>query len=1174
MADKDFVHLSVHSEYALSDSLIRIKPLMEATRHKGMGAVAITDPDNLYALIKTQGAALAAGIKPIFGAEISLMIDEVVERVTVIATSLQSYRKLCDALSTGYLTSRGPDGQPIIEADQLYAADLICVAGARSSSLGRAIQEGHADSPKRLRALSRLFPGSTYIALSRTGAPKEAVHLRNAVQLAKLMTLPVVAVNDVRFLKKSDFESHEIRVKIAHKDNTHISGVTPEQYLKSPQQMWELFSDIPSALLNSVEIAKRATLDVPLGTPHLPSAPVKDGMSESQFLVEQSRLGLQRRLDHLYPGAVDENRAAYDQRLAYEIGIINEMGFAGYFLIVADFIRWAKQQDIPVGPGRGSGAGSLVAYALGITDLDPLEYGLLFERFLNPERVSMPDFDVDFCMDRRDEVINYVARTYGREAVSQIITFGTMAAKMVVRDVARALGHPYIFGDRLSKLIPSDPGTKLSHALEVQPDLLMAYETDQEVREVIDHALTLEGLARQVGKHAGGVLIAPGKLTDFTPLYTDGGSLVSQYDKDDVEAAGLVKFDFLGLRTLTILQEAVNSIRASDPAHELDLLSIDLADEKTFDLINKSETAAVFQLESAGMRKLISGLKPSSFEEIVALVALFRPGPLQAGMVEDYIARKHGRAEVRYPHPKLEPILAPTYGVFVYQEQVMEAARVLAGYSLGEADILRKAMGKKKPEEMEKQRAVFVKGCRAANDIDELESGAIFDLIETFAGYGFNKSHSAGYALLSFQTAYLKAHYPAQFMAAVMSSEMHDTDSLVRTLAECKRMGLKVKLPNINVSQAKFVVDDHGQIIYGLEAIKSTGKQIVSKIVAERHANGSYRSLLDLCTRTNIDSRALKALIKSGSLDDFGSHRAQVMAMHEQVMSAAKQKNKTHTSQSDMFGLSDDIGTATPVPQWPLKTRLKAEMESFGCFVSGHPISSHAQELAPVLTGSYQSMVEGIERNPNSGSETKAVLAGYVAEMLVKPAKRGSYAQVRVDDSTAQFEVMVPAKVFAEFEQTIQKGEIIIFDGVLKVDDYRGGYRLTATGVRTIDQVREQHARRLVIEVDHSQKAESVSTIMRLLEGAPEGPAKVFLKHPGEAGSLTSLDLSITPLVELVDEIEAEFGPVASVTCEAPSLDPAPHKSHNIRPKPSSDQARKRKDRIERLFEVAELSFS
>ncbi|MCL5800970.1 MAG: DNA polymerase III subunit alpha [Gammaproteobacteria bacterium] len=780
-----FVHLHLHTEYSLVDGIVRVEPLVEAAAEAGMPAVAVTDQCNLFAMVKFYRAAQARGIKPIIGVE--LWVQGVapeadtqkashgaspLHRLVLLCQSDAGYRNLTRLVSRSY-TEGQQRGIPIVHKDWITGSSegLIALSGGRMGDVGQALlgrQPALAES--LLAAWQALFPNRFYLELQRTGRAGEEDYIHAAVELALATNTPVVATNDVRFLKADEYEAHEVRVCIHEgrllADPRRPRQYSAEQYLRSPAEMAELFADIPEAIENSVRIAERCNLELRLGQNYLPDFPLPEGVDLEEYLRQQAKLGLEGRLSVHPPEAGDA--AAYYQRLATELDVIVSMGFAGYFLIVADFVKWSQQQDIPVGPGRGSGAGSLVAYALGITGVDPLRYGLLFERFLNPERVSLPDFDIDFCMERRDEVIDYVAERYGRERVSQIITYGSMAAKAVVRDVGRVLGQPYGFVDTIAKLIPFDIGITLDEALKQEPALRARYEQDEEVRILIDQARVLEGLTRNAGKNASGVVIAPSRLTDFTPLYCEQGSasVVTQFDKDDVEAVGLVKFDFLGLRTLTIIQRAVQIINSSGLA--LDITQIPMDDKAAFELLKSRSTTALFQLESRGMKDLVKRLQPDCFDDIVALVALFRPGPLQSGMVDDYIARKHGKAKVNYPHPDIIPILKPTYGVILYQEQVMQIAQVLAGYTLGAADLLRRAMGKKKPEEMAKQREIFVGGAKQRG-VAEKTAVAIFDLMEKFADYGFNKSHSVAYAMVSYQTAWLKAHYPAAFMAAVLS---------------------------------------------------------------------------------------------------------------------------------------------------------------------------------------------------------------------------------------------------------------------------------------------------------------------------------------------------------------------------------------------------------------------
>src|SRR2546421_503957 len=774
-----FVHLRLHTEYSLIDSVVRVPELVNAVAEAGMAAVAVTDQSNLFAMVKFYREALARGVKPIVGVDLTIRDGGERQQASKIALLCQSqtgYRNVTRLVSRAYLEGQ-QRGVPMIDRSWLSPRELeglLALSCAMEGDVGRALVNAREQEAERaLDQWLALFPDRFYIELQRLGRPDEESYIAAAVALAARRGVPVVATNDVRFLRSDDFESHEARVCIHDgallTDSGRVRRYSHQQYLRAPQEMAALFADVPEALANSVEIARRCSLILKLGEVRLPKYPLPSGVGTEDFLREQAARGLAQRLAQ-QAGTAPAGR--YHERLRSELDVICQMGFAGYFLIVADFIHWARANGVPVGPGRGSGAGSLVAYSLGITDLDPLKYDLLFERFLNPERVSMPDFDIDFCMDGRDRVIEYVAHKYGRERVSQIITYGTMAAKAVVRDVGRVLGMSYGYVDRIAKLIPFELGITLEDALAKEPELNKLYESEDEVRNLIDLARSLEGLTRNAGVHAGGVVIAPSVLTDFAPLYRDdsGGSVVTQFDKDDVEAAGLVKFDFLGLRTLTIIDRAVaiiNRSRAPAGAPALDIGALPMDDADTYTLLKSCRTTAVFQLESRGMKDLIRRLQPDCFEDIVALVALFRPGPLQSGMVDDFISRKHGKSDgpIHYPHPRLEPIPRPSSGGVLYQEQVMQIAQVLAGYTLRGADLLRRAMGKKKPEEMAKQRSVFVNGALERGARQEL-AAHIFDLMEKFAGYGFNKSHSAAYALLSYQTAYLKAHYPAEFMAA------------------------------------------------------------------------------------------------------------------------------------------------------------------------------------------------------------------------------------------------------------------------------------------------------------------------------------------------------------------------------------------------------------------------
>ena len=832
-------------------------------------------------------------------------------------------------------------------------------------------------------------------------------------------------------------------------------------------------------------------------------------MTTEDFLVKVSEEGLEERLEFLFP---DEEvrkakRPEYDDRLRIELEVINQMGFPGYFLIVMEFIQWSKDNGIPVGPGRGSGAGSLVAYALKITDLDPLEFDLLFERFLNPERVSMPDFDVDFCMDRRDEVIDHVAELYGRQAVSQIITFGTMAAKAVVRDVGRVLGHPYGFVDRISKLIPPDPGMTLEKAFKAEPQLPEVYESDEEVKDLIDMARILEGVTRNAGKHAGGVVIAPTTITDFSPLYCDdeGKNPVTQFDKNDVETAGLVKFDFLGLRTLTIIQWAIDMIKEGKNV-DVDISAIPLEDPKSFRTLQNAETTAVFQLESRGMKELIKRLKPDCFEDIIALVALFRPGPLQSGMVDNFIDRKHGREEISYPdaeyqHECLKEILEPTYGIILYQEQVMQIAQEMAGYSLGGADLLRRAMGKKKPEEMAKQRGTFAEGAKG-NNIDPDLAMKIFDLVEKFAGYGFNKSHSAAYALVSYQTLWLKVHYPAEFMAAVMSADMDNTDKIVTLVDECERMGIEILPPDLNAGKYKFTVDSEGRIVYGIGAIKGVGEGPIEAIIEARETQGAFKDLFDFCAKIDIkrvNKRVLEKLVLAGAMDNLGPHRASLMASLPEALAAAGQHAKAESfGQSDMFGLlttePEDVKQAfADVPEWPEKVWLEGEKDTLGLYLTGHPINQYAEELRYYTDGRL------VDLKPTN-KDQMASAVGLVLGVRVMTNKRGRrWAIVTLDDKSARIDVRFFPDMYEQFESVLETDRILLIKGQVSFDDFSGGNTITARDVMDIVQAREKNARALALNIDtqllEPKKMSQMQSILQAFNGG-SCPVQLAVTHP------------------------------------------------------------------------------
>ena len=1112
-----FIHLHVHSEFSLMDGLVLIDSLLEACVKEKMPAVALTDQSNLFGMVKFYKATLAKGIKPIIGAQVWLANPyEASEPFSLVLLCKDQigYKNLTRLLTRGYLEGQVL-GRAILQKEWLegMTQGLIALSGGVEGDIGQALLANKKqEAQTMLQTWMRWFPNAFYLELTRTNRAHEEHYIQLALDLAEKYGVPVVATNDVRFLNEEDFDAHEARVCIHDgyvlQDSKRPHRYAQAQYLKTPQEMIALFEDIPEAITNTLEIAKRCNLMLTLGKNFLPDFDVPTGMTMETYLVALSEKGLEERLVILFPDKkiLAIKKPIYDDRLKIELQVIGQMGFAGYFLIVADFIQWSKNKGIPVGPGRGSGAGSLVAYTLKITDLDPLEYDLLFERFLNPERVSMPDFDIDFCMEGRDRVIEYVAQKYGRMSVSQIITFGTMAAKAVVRDVGRVLNHPYGFVDKIAKLIPFEIGMTLEKALTDEPLLKERYEQDEEVHALIDLALKLEGVARNAGKHAGGVVISPGLLTDFTPLYCEEGTqhYVTQFDKDDVEAIGLVKFDFLGLRTLTIIDwavQAINRTRAEKKEAPLDITLIPTNDAASYSLLKSCQTTAVFQLESRGMKDLIKRLQPDCFEDIIALVALFRPGPLQSGMVDDFINRKHGRTRVIYPHPSLEPVLKPTYGVIVYQEQVMQIAQILAGYSLGAADILRRAMGKKKAEEMAEQRQIFIMGAKK-NNVSEQIAASIFDLMEKFAGYGFNKSHSAAYALVAYQTAWMKAHYPAEFMAAVLSSDMDNTDKIVVFIEEAQAMKLNLLPPSVNAGEYPFSVNEQGNIIYGLGAIKGVGEAALSNSISERNKNGPYKSLFDFCCRVDarkVTKRVLEALVKSGAFDVFGMTRASLWAALPKVVQAAEQhgRNKMH-NQVDLFSDEDTHDSNQLEPQqihleeWSVGVKLQYEKETLGYYLSGHPFDEFETEIRAFVPTKMATLADHV------GGQTW--LAGLVMGVRTMKTKRGqTIAFLTLDDHSGRVDVALFSEVFESSRELVQKGGVLIIEGEVANDDYTGGIRVSAKRVLTIESARALFAKRICLELNSEKIAqEKLDNLKLLLEkyGGGNGLIQINYHHP------------------------------------------------------------------------------
>ena len=1066
MPQPSFIHLRCHSEYSIVDGMVRLDDYVGRAASDRMPALALTDLANLFGAVKFYNAARdkGVGIKPLIGCDIWLQ-NEVNRdqpfRLLLLCQSHAGYLRLCELLTRAYLHNQHRSRAEIKKAWLEEGSDgLILLSGAMQGDVGQALLQGNMDAARLLaQSWQHIFPNRYYIELQRAGHDQQEAYNARALALAAELGLPPVATHPVQFLDADDFKAHEARVCIAEgyvmADKRRPRSFTDQQYFHTQAEMATLFADIPEALANSVEIAKRCNLTLTLGKNYLPQFPTPNNESLDDYLKSQAAAGLEKRLEVLYPDVAerDDRRPEYFWRLEFETQTIIAMGFAGYFLIVADFINWAKNNGVPVGPGRGSGAGSLVAYALGITDLDPLRFNLLFERFLNPERVSMPDFDIDFCQDGRDRVIDYVKHKYGLEAVSQIATFGTMAAKAVIRDVGRVLDLPFNFVDGIAKLIPRELGITLKDALEQEPQLRERREKEEEVRELLELALRLEGLTRNVGMHAGGVLISPGKITDFSPMYCQQGSesVVSQYDKDDVEAVGLVKFDFLGLRTLTILDMAVewaNRQRQQQDEPPLDLATLELDDPDTYRLLKNANTTAVFQLESSGMKDMLKQAKPDCFEDIIALVALYRPGPMD--LIPDFCKRKQG-ASFEYPHPATEPILKETYGIMVYQEQVMQIAQVVASYSLGAADLLRRAMGKKKPEEMAQQREIFVGGA-TKNGTSREQAGYIFDLMEKFAGYGFNKSHAAAYALVAYHTAFLKSHYPAAFLAATLSADMNNTDSVHIFFKDCLANGLQVLPPDINRSEFRFKPLSEKQVLYGLGAIKGTGWAAIEVILSAREKGGPFADLFDFCRRLDlrkVNRRVIESLVRAGAFDAINSNRAAVLVAVGAAIELSGQG--AGAAQDSLFGEAHDLPQQA-IPKaapWPERERLIQEKAALGFYFSGHPFSAYKKDVAAFVRTDLASL---------SPSEQPQMLAGVVMATRSKMTARGKMVFVTLDDGSAQIEVMVGNELLMAQQALLKEDQLLIVEGKISNDDYTGGLRVNARRVFDLATARTANA--------------------------------------------------------------------------------------------------------------------
>jgi DNA polymerase III subunit alpha len=1085
-----FIHLRCHSEYSIVDGIVKINDYVKAAKSDAMPALALTDLSNLFGAVKFYKAARKQGLKAILGADVwleNIKKPQQPTRALLLVQSLAGYKLLCELLSKAYLENQ-TRGRPELKPEwfQQGSEGLILLSGSHDSDIGLALEQNNFGLATKLaKRWSALFPNRFYIEIQRASdvanAPRQESIVQQNIAIASSIDIPVVATQPIQFISQDDFKAHEARTCIAEgymlADSRRPKKFSEEQYFKTQMQMTALFADIPEALANTVQIAKRCNLTLTLGENYLPDFPTPNQQDLPSYLAEESLKGLHLRLAQLFPNETTraEKFETYKSRLDFECDIINQMGFPGYFLIVADFINWAKNNGVPVGPGRGSGAGSLVAYSLGITDLDPLEYNLLFERFLNPERVSMPDFDIDFCQEGRDRVIDYVKQKYGLDSVSQIATFGTMAAKAVIRDVGRVLDLPFNFVDSVAKLIPLELGITLESALEKEPQLQERRENEEEVAQLLELALRLEGLVRNVGMHAGGVLIAPGKISDYSAVYcqANGDSLVSQYDKDDVEAVGLVKFDFLGLRTLTILDMAVenaNAQRLAENKTPLVLDALPLDDKETFNLLKRSNTTAVFQLESKGMKDMLKQARPDCFEDIIALVALYRPGPMD--LIPDYCRRKHGQQRVVYPHPSTEAILKETYGIAVYQEQVMQIAQVVAGYSLGAADLLRRAMGKKKPEEMVKQREIFNAGAQK-NGLSLQQSNDLFDLLEKFAGYGFNKSHAAAYALVAYQTAYLKAHYPAAFLAATMSADMNNTDSVRIFFDDCAPNEIEILPPDINQSDYRFKPLNNKQILYGLGAIKGTGSAAIDLIVAARKQDGPFKDLFDFCSRLDlrkVNRRVIESLIRAGAFDRLEPNRAALLAGVSLAVGAAEHANN-HIGQDNLF--DEDMGVQQSLPEvvaWTPEQQLQEEKAALGFYLSGHPYLGYKDEIAQFVHGTLADIKP--QKEPK-------LIAGVVMGVRVRMTQRGKMAIVTLDDAVAHVEVVVGGDLLTQSAHLIKEDQLLVIEGRISHDDFSGGNRVNANKIFTLPTARSTYASMLKISCNGQSDAAKLTTILR-----------------------------------------------------------------------------------------------
>ena len=1087
----DYIHLRCHSEFSITDGIVKITDYVKKAVNKKMPAIALTDLSNLFGAVKFYKTASEEGIKPLIGCDLWLENEvnrDEPYRVLALCKTKEGYINLSQLLSKAFLENQYRERAEVKKSWLLdeFNNDLIILSGATSGDVGQLIlQDKIEQAIEALNDWKKAFGDRFYLELQRHGNDKfreqQERYIKQAMHFAVEYKIPLVATHPIQFMKEDDFRAHESKSCISEGyvlgDKRRPKLFTSHQYFKDEVEMGELFSDIPSALLNSVKIAYRCNFSFDLGKNYLPNFPIPNDIKIDDYLLSEAQNGLKKRLEATFPNKSikAQEKIKYEERLNFEVSVINQMGYAGYFLIVADFINWAKKNKIPVGPGRGSGAGSVVAYSLGITDLDPLEYNLLFERFLNPDRVSMPDFDIDFCMEGRDKVIDYVKQKYGSGSVSQIATFGTMAARAAIGDVGRVLQLPFNFVQEIAKLIPNELGITLKNAIEQEPRIKERISKEEEVKELFDLAMRLEGLVRNVSMHAGGVLIAPTKISAFSPIYCqpDGDGLISQFDKDDVESVGLVKFDFLGLRTLTIIDMALknaNYILTKNNLPTFNLNQIPIKDKPTFELLKQANTTAVFQLESSGMKDMLKQAKPDCFEDIVALVALYRPGPMD--LIPEFCRRKLGSQKVTYPHPATELILKETYGIAVYQEQVMQIAQTVAGYSLGSADLLRRAMGKKKKEEMDAQRADFIKGATKSN-LNERQANALFDLLEKFAGYGFNKSHAAAYAKIAYQTAYLKVHHTSSFLAASMSADMNNTDNIHLLFDDCKINNVELLPPDINQSLYKFTPLNKNQILYGLGAIKGTGDSSIDLIIDERKNNGPYESLFDFTSRLDlrkVNRRVIESLIRSGAFDKIEPNRASLLASVNLAINMADQSQK-EAGQKGLFGESDiEAIKLVDMTPWEEKNQLLEEKTALGFYFSEHLFSYYKKIIRSFIS------IKLIDLRPRQESY---LIAGIVSSVKYKTTARGKIAIVTIDDGEGSIDAVLGNNLLTQSYSLVKEDELIIIEGRVSHDEFTGGNRLSA--IKIYDLMTFQSLKANLLKISLNGQADT-SKLKQLLK--------------------------------------------------------------------------------------------